>query len=91
MLSSSAWVRAAAHDTRPDHRVIVRVRPKKPLALAMNDMAADLSNGASGSTLHVGTLKYTTGLRPVQKVNSGFLSAELIRSSRDGASRFNTA
>lgn len=63
-----------AHDTRPDHRVIVRVRPKKPLALAMNDMAADLSNGASGSTLHVGTLKYTTGLRPVQKVNSGFLS-----------------
>jgi hypothetical protein len=24
-----------AHDARPDHRVIVRVRPKKPLALAM--------------------------------------------------------
>jgi hypothetical protein len=39
-----------------------------------DDMAADLSNGASGSTLHVGTLNYTTGPRPVQKVNSGFLS-----------------
>jgi hypothetical protein len=37
-------------------------------------MAADLSNGASGSTLHVGTSNYTTGPRPVQKVNSGFLS-----------------
>jgi hypothetical protein len=27
--------RDLAHDARPDHRVIVHVRPKKPLALAM--------------------------------------------------------
>ena len=31
-----------------------------------DDVAADLSNGASRSTLHVGTFIYTTGTRPVQ-------------------------
>src|SRR5271155_920134 len=39
-----------------------------------DDMAADLSNGACASTLHVGTFNYTTGPRPVQKVNSGVVT-----------------